>query len=169
MYVLQSLASCCLSCSQCAVFLLFHFYVCCRVWPVAVWAVHNVQWFRHQRQSKILLCNAHKHLKWKGKIWLTITHYRSLEVGKCRGRTVKSTKFKLWCFWSSQCGFESPVVNARHLTIASSLPMGSKDVVSHVLCNACKRTQCTYRKEKRFSPVFLAVAAICAIASRKPL
>ena len=38
-----------------------------------------------------------------------------------------------------------------------------------VLCNACKRTQCTYRKEKGLAPVFLAVAAIRAVAPCKPL
>ena len=33
-----------------------------------------------------------------------------------------------------------------------------------MLCNA-RRTQCTYRKEKGFAPVLLAVAAVCAAAS----
>ena len=33
----------------------------------------------------------------------------------------------------------------------------TKKLIYNVLCNACKRTQCTYRKEIR--PVFLVVAA----------
>jgi hypothetical protein len=40
------------------------------------------------------------------------------------------------------------------------LRMGRKSHWSHVLCNACKRTQCTNQKEKGFAPVFLVVAAV---------
>ena len=36
------------------------------------------------------------------------------------------------------------------------LRMGRKSVDSMCCVNACKRTQCAYRKEKGFSPVFLA-------------
>ena len=44
-------------------------------------------------------------------------------------------------------------------------------VVGPMCCvNACKRTQCTYRKEKGFAPVFLAgLTAYCATAPCKPL
>ena len=60
---------------------------------------------------------------------------------KCRGRAVKSTEFKLWCCW-----FES-------LTMTLKQPLlrpldGMLSPCSHVLCNACKRTQCAYRKGK---------------------
>ena len=41
---------------------------------------------------------------------------------------------------------------------------------SSVLCNACKITQCTYRKEKGFAPVFLVRStANCATSSCKVL
>ena len=59
-------------------------------------------------------------------------------------------------------------LKARHLTIASSFRWDVKPL-SHVLCYTCKRTQCTYRKEEGFAPVFLAVAALCAVAPCKPL
>ena len=36
---------------------------------------------------------------------------------------------------------------------------GTQSRWSHVLCNTCKITQCTYQKEKGFAPVFLALAA----------
>ena len=42
---------------------------------------------------------------------------------------------------------------------------GTLSCRSNVLCNACKRTQCTYRKEKVCAPVFLVrLAANCATA-----
>ena len=40
------------------------------------------------------------------------------------------------------------------------LRMGRKSRWSHVLCNACKTTQCTNQKEKGFALVFLVVAAV---------
>ena len=46
---------------------------------------------------------------------------------------------------------------------------GMKSRWSCVLCSTRKRTQCTYRKEKGFAPVFLAVAAVSAVAPCKPL
>ena len=35
---------------------------------------------------------------------------------KCHGQAVKSIEFKLWCFWSAECGFESPAVTLVSLS-----------------------------------------------------
>ena len=39
-----------------------------------------------------------------------------LMKGKCRGKADKSIDFKLWCFWSAECGFESPAVTLVSLS-----------------------------------------------------
>ena len=39
-----------------------------------------------------------------------------LTITNCRGRAVKSTEFKLWCFWSAECGFESQAVTLVSLS-----------------------------------------------------
>ena len=65
--------------------------------------------------------------------WIPATdktiHYKIL---KCRGRAVKSTEFKLWCFWSAECGFESPAVTlvslSKTLNHCLVLRMGRKAV-----------------------------------------
>ena len=40
----------------------------------------------------------------------------SKSLWKCRGRAVKSTEFKRWCFWSAECGFESPAATLVSLS-----------------------------------------------------
>ena len=63
----------------------------------------------------------------------------------------------------------TPVSLSKTLHHCFVLWMGRK-VVGPVCCvNACKQNQCTYLKEKGFAPVFLAVAAVCAVAPCKPL
>ena len=52
--------------------------------------------------------------------------------GKCYGWAVKSTEFKLWCFWSAECGFKSPAVTlvslSKTLYHCFVLQMGRKAV-----------------------------------------
>ena len=52
---------------------------------------------------------------WRNKI-IQICIRRKYELfllwGSWRGWVCKSTRLKLWCFWSAECGFESP---SRHL------------------------------------------------------
>ena len=84
----------------------------------------------------------------EGAISPNILYYQQLAIAcyqislwKCRGRAVKSTEFKLWCFWSAECGFESPAVTlvslSKTLNHCFVLRMGRKAVgpmccVTHV-------------------------------------
>ena len=93
---------------------------------------------------------------------------------KCRGWAVKSTGFKLWCFWSAEYGFESQAETLVSLSKTLNhcfVPRMGRKVVGPMYCvNAFERTQCTFRKEKGFAPVFLAgLAAYCATAPCKSL
>ena len=61
---------------------------------------------------------------------------------KCRSRTVESTEFKLFCFWSAECRFESPAVTLVSLTKTFNhcflLRMGCKAVGPMCSVNALK-------------------------------
>ena len=77
-------------------------------------------------------------------VYITKTHsscFSSIQLWKCRGWAVKITEFKLWCFWSAECGFESQAVTlvslSKTLNHCFVLRMGRKAVgpmccVTHV-------------------------------------
>ena len=107
---------------------------------------------------KVLLRAWRFHTSPWGKSCLSLTAYLSCTkysllgnqgCGECRGRAVKSTKLKLWCFSTAECGLESPAVTLVSLSFV--LRMGCKAIGPMCCVNACKRTQCTYRK-RRGSP-----------------
>ena len=86
---------------------------------------------------------------------------------------VKSTEFKLWCFWEAKCGFECPAVTLVSLNKTLNhwfvLQMGRKAVGPMCCVTHVKDPSALIEKKKGFARVFLAVAAECAEAPCKVL
>ncbi len=106
--------------------------------------------------------------------------------------TVSSRSLDAWCpprtaRWTSQRFSARPSISLKFITVRgcySQLASWNGALVCtqttsflvyqfisfSVFCNVRKRTQCTYRKEKGFAPIFLVwLAAYCATSPCKPL
>ena len=88
------------------------------------------------------------------------------------GKIEQSTEFKLWCFYTAECGFEFHAVTlvslSKTLTYCFVLRMGKK-AVGPMFCVTHVKEPSALIEKRRGSLVFLAVAAKCAVAPCKPL